>query len=122
MIRPLRDILVLRPLTEPGRYGSLYLPDLELSGNKSSVTCEVLAAGPGHHERHLEGSKAKVPGADTGDTWRGRYKRRFHPTTVKPGDRVSIVSYGAHCAGEEIRHEGETLVLIRERDINGIAT
>ena len=37
-----------------------------------------------------------------------------------PGTRVHLNAYGEHLAGEEIIHEGEKLILIRERDINGV--
>jgi co-chaperonin GroES (HSP10) len=46
MIRPLRDLLVIRPEKTPGMVGGIHLPDLGLSGNKGSVYCRVVAAGP----------------------------------------------------------------------------
>lgn len=39
---------------------------------------------------------------------------------AKVGDRVHVTAYGAHVAGIEIVHEGQQLVLNRERDINGV--
>lgn len=36
------------------------------------------------------------------------------------GKRVHLSTYGTHWAGTEIRENGKLLVLIRERDINGI--
>lgn len=36
------------------------------------------------------------------------------------GDRAHLSAYGHHWAGVEIREEGKLLVLIRERDLNGI--
>ncbi len=108
MISPLRDLLLLRPIEAPGRLGLLWVPDIGKSGNKSSVVCDVLAVGPGWHERHFEGPK------------KGLLRARFNKMTVKPGDKVSIAAYGGHFAGDEVEHNGEILVLIRERDINGL--
>lgn len=45
-LKPLRDLLVLRPLEKPGMIGSLHIPDFEKQANKTGVWCEVLAAGP----------------------------------------------------------------------------
>ena len=39
---------------------------------------------------------------------------------AKVGKRVHLSTYGTHWAGTEIRENGKLLVLIRERDINGI--
>lgn len=38
----------------------------------------------------------------------------------KVGDRVHVTAYGSHLAGVELNHDGQKLVLIRERDINGV--
>jgi|HubBroStandDraft_3_1064219.scaffolds.fasta_scaffold94491_2 co-chaperonin GroES (HSP10) len=108
MLRPLRDLLVLRPLTQPGRLGLLWVPDLELSGNKNSAVCEVLAVGPGVQDRHTRGPKTGKPFGP------------IVPCSCKPGDKVRVDAYGSHFAGDEVEHEGEKLVVIRERDIIGI--
>ena len=60
MIRPLRDLLVIRPDKKPGMVGALHLPDIGLSGNKSDVTCTVVAAGP-KVELAMAGTKVLVP-------------------------------------------------------------
>lgn len=39
---------------------------------------------------------------------------------VKKGDRVNLSVYDKKAAGTEIEHGGEKLILIKERDINGI--
>lgn len=89
MIRPLRDLIVIRPLAVPGKVGLIHLPDLGMSSNKSGCVCEVIAAGP------------KVEAAFV-------------------GVKVHVPAYGSHPAGDEVVCEGETLTIIRERDINGI--
>ena len=108
MIRPLRDLLLIKPDKTPGMVGLLQMPDIGFSGNKSWSVCEVLAAGPGFHPMIHDGPK------------KGRYRSRFVPTTAKPGDKVVVEAYGEHVAGDEITVDGETLTLIRERDIVGI--
>lgn len=108
MIRPLRDLLVIRPEKTPGMIGALHVPDIGLSGNKATCVCEVMAAGPGFHPRIHDGRK------------KGLYRERFVPTQSKVGDRVLVESYGSHPAGDEVICDGETLVMVRERDIVGI--
>ena len=39
---------------------------------------------------------------------------------VKPGQNVHLSVYDKKAAGTEIEHLGEKLILIKERDINGI--
>lgn len=46
MIRPLRDVLVLRPLAQPGKIGLLHIPDTEKQRDKTGAWAEVVAAGP----------------------------------------------------------------------------
>ena len=89
MIRPLRDLLIIRPEKPPGMVGALHLPDIGLSGNKSGCPCVVVAAGP-----------------------------KVELATV--GKRVLVPAYGSHPAGDEVQFGGETLTLIRERDIHGV--
>ena len=60
MIRPLRDLLVIKPDKEPGKIGLIFLPDLGMSGNKSGCVCEVVAAGPKVQLAKV-GSKVLVP-------------------------------------------------------------
>jgi co-chaperonin GroES (HSP10) len=101
MIRPLRDLLVIRraPGHEPPEMlGGIHLPDyrtrtdepgIRLS-NATGAVCEVLAAGP--------------------------------KCDVKVGQLVHVKDYGGHLAGDEFTHDGKTLTIIRERDLNGICT
>lgn len=46
MIRPLRDLLVIKPDKEPGRIGLIFIPDMGSSGNKTGCVCTVMAKGP----------------------------------------------------------------------------
>lgn len=46
MIRPLRDVLVLEPLAEPGMVGLIHIPDFKKQANKTGGYCRVVAAGP----------------------------------------------------------------------------
>ncbi len=42
-------------------------------------------------------------------------------TTATVGSRVVVESYGIHPAGDEVIVNGQTLAMIRERDIVGLA-
>ena len=46
MIRPLRDLLVIRPDKPPGIIGAIHIPDMGTTANKSPCVCTVIAAGP----------------------------------------------------------------------------
>jgi chaperonin GroES len=97
-IRPLSDYLVLRPLTKPGMVGALYLPDCDSIDVKNGTRCEVVAVGPGRRQ-------------SSGD---------LIPMEVKVGDHVHLTAYGTTAAGMNVEVNGEKLVMIRARDINGI--
>ena len=88
-IRPLRDLLVIRALVQPGMIGGIHIPDSGLQRDKTGVWAEVVAAGP-------DVELAKV------------------------GTRVHVCAYGSHLAGDEIVVGGETVTMIRERDVNGV--
>ena len=60
MIRPLRDLLVIRPEKTPGMVGLIHLPDLGTSANKSGCICVVVAAGP-KAEHAKVGTRVVVP-------------------------------------------------------------
>ncbi len=92
MIRPIRDMLVLRIVKEPGKIGRLFMPDLGTMQNKNGCVCEVVAAGP-KAVLAKPGKKVHVPAY--GD---------------KPASDM------------EINHEGEKVILIAERDITGVLT
>lgn len=89
MIRPLRDLLVLEPLTKPGKVGLIIIPDSGRQRDKTGGYCKVIAAGP-------------------------------KCVLAKVGDRVHVTAYGDHYAGDPFEHEGKKVLLLRERDINGV--
>ena len=60
MIRPLRDLIVIRPLKVPGMIGSLYIPDTGSGRDKTGCVCEVVAAGP-KVEAAFVGVRVHVP-------------------------------------------------------------
>lgn len=39
---------------------------------------------------------------------------------AKVGDRILVQAYGSHPAGDEVMVDGETMTMIRERDIDGV--
>lgn len=59
MIRPLRDLLVIRPLKQPGMIGLIHIPDTERCRDKTGVWAEVVAAGPKVELAHV-GTKVHV--------------------------------------------------------------
>lgn len=91
MIRPLRDLLVLRPIGgAPNKVGAIWLPDLQTARTAGSGRLTVLAAGP-------------------------------KCLAVKPLDVVAVKAYDGEYANDTlVEHEGEKLVVIRERDIIGV--
>ena len=93
-ISPLRDYLVIRPITRPGMIGGLYLPESPDFDNKNGLLAEVIAAGP-------------ECGPD--EFWK-----------VEVGDTVHVAAYGATAAGAKIKLGDETVILIRARDITGV--
>jgi len=91
-IVPLGDRVVLRREDpETTTSGGIVLPD---TARDKPQKGEVIAVGDGHQTK--DGKK--------------------HPLTVKPGDRVIFSSY----AGDEIKLDDETLLLMRESDILAI--
>ncbi len=112
MIRPLRDLLVLRPINRtPGKVGYLWMPDCGNADLATSGLCEVVAVGPGARAVRFE------------DRRRRRVVRKgpFVPCACKVGDRVQLKAYDGKYAHERIvEHEGEQLIIVRERDIVGI--
>ncbi len=88
-IKPLYDRVVIRRLAaETTTKSGIVIPD---TATEKPTQGEVLAAGPGTKLRN-------------GDT---------QSLSVKKGDRVLLGQY----AGSEFKHQGETLVIVRESDI-----
>lgn len=92
MIRPLGDYLVLQPFGK--KPGMVGLLHMPDTGTLATATgCLCRVLAAG-------------PKADQ----------------VKAGDVVHLKAYGAHPAGLKVLHEGKALVMIRQRDINGVVT
>ena len=102
-LKPMNDWAVIRPSDAAEKTaGGLYIPDSAKEKPQEGV---VEAIGPGAFEEEKYGKKKDLT-----------KKRKFNPTTVKPGDLVLYERY----AGQTYAIEGEDLVLVRERDILGI--
>ncbi len=103
-LRPLHDWAVIHPSKENEMTaGGLYIPDTAKGKPQEGV---VEAVGPGAYEAEKRGRKKKEEGK----------KRKFIPTSVKPGDHVIYERY----AGQNYKINGEERILVRERDILGI--
>ena len=91
-VRPLFDNVVVRRLDPNATTaGGILIPD---SASEKSNQGEVIAVGPG---RPLDNGSLR-------------------PLSVKPGDRVLFSSY----ASNEIKLNGEKVLIIKETDILGI--
>ncbi len=103
-IRPLHDWAVIQPSTgNEMTAGGLHIPDSAKGKPQEGV---VEAIGPGAYEAEKRGKKKEEEGK----------KRKFIPTSVKPGDHVIYERY----AGQNYKINGEERILVRERDILGI--
>lgn len=90
-IRPLGDRVVVKVVKEEKTAGGLYLPD---NAQEKPQTGEILAVGPG---KVLDnGSRQTVD--------------------VAVGDRVLFAKY----SGTEVKLDGETYLLLAEKDILGV--
>lgn len=91
-VRPLYDNVVVRRLdANATTAGGIVIPD---SANEKSNQGEVIAVGPGSL-------------LDNGS---------LRPLSVKPGDRVLFSSY----ASNEIKLNGEKVLILKETDILGV--
>lgn len=90
VVQPLRDRVILKRIEEEQEEGGIIIPD---AVKEKSQEAEVLAVGPGRWEF---GS--------------------FIETTVKPGDIVLFNKY----AGNETKHKGQEVIILREDDILAI--
>lgn len=91
-IRPLRDRIVIKRITEKKTAGGIVIPDT--ASDTKPMIGEVLAVGPG-----------KI--LENGTTLE---------SSLKVGDKVLFGKY----AGTEVELLGEQLVVMREDDIMGI--
>lgn len=92
-IRPLGDRVVVKIVKEEKTAGGLVLPD---TAQEKPQTGEIVAVGPG---KMLEnGSRATMD--------------------VKEGEKILFAKY----SGTEVKLEGETYLLIAEKDILGVVS
>ena len=90
-LRPLQDrVLVRRVEPETKTSGGIFIPDL---AQEKPVEGEVIAVGPGIRDEH----------------------GNLHPLDVAPGDRVLFGKW----SGNEIKLDGEELVIMKETDLMG---
>jgi len=102
-LKPLYDWAVVLPSgAEEMSAGGIYIPDTARSKPHEGV---VESVGPGAYEEEKRGKKKDK-----------EKKRRFIPTTVKPGDLVLYERYG----GQTYTIDNEERILVRERDILGV--
>jgi chaperonin GroES len=88
---PLYDRVLVRRIEEESKVGSIIIPD---TAKEKPLMGEVLAAGPG--KLHVGGTISQM--------------------AVKPGDKIYFLKY----SGQEIKVDGEELLVIREDEIVGI--
>jgi chaperonin GroES len=91
-LRPLQDrVLIRRVEPETKTSGGIFIPD---TAQEKPVEGEVIAVGPGIRDEH----------------------GNLHPLDVAPGDRVLFGKW----SGNEIKLEGEELVIMKETDLMGV--
>jgi chaperonin GroES len=88
MIRPMKDIVLIKPEPTPEKIGNLYVPPGQ---QYLSHRGTVIAVGPGLHDR----------------------RGRFVPTTIQPGDDVLY----SPVESAQTRIDGERLVVVREAGV-----
>jgi chaperonin GroES len=91
-LRPLQDrVLIRRVEPETKTLGGIFIPDM---AQEKPVEGEVIATGPGTRDEH----------------------GKLHPLDVKAGDRVLFGKW----SGNEIKLDGEELVIMKETDLMGV--
>jgi chaperonin GroES len=91
-LRPLQDrVLIRRVEPETKTPGGIFIPD---TAQEKPVEGEVIAVGPGIRDEH----------------------GKLHPLDVAPGDRVLFGKW----SGNEIKLDGEELVIMKENDLMGV--
>ncbi len=110
-LRPLRDNILIRPLKwEPSKL-------LEVVRHGRPLRGEVVAVGPGTHERKYKRDHA-------GQKVSYKLAKHFRRMEVKVGDTVEIGGLNAfdglgYCF-TELNVNGETLLMCQEADVCGI--
>jgi chaperonin GroES len=91
-LRPLQDrVLIRRVESETKTAGGIFIPD---TAQEKPMEGEVIAVGPGIRDQ--EG--------------------KLHPLDVRSGDRVLFGKW----SGNEIKLDGEELMIMKESDIIGV--
>ena len=91
-LRPLQDrVLIRRVDPEMKTPGGIFIPDM---AQEKPVEGEVIATGPGTRDE----------------------QGKLHPLDVKAGDRVLFGKW----SGNEIKLDGEELVIMKESDLMGV--
>ena len=91
-LRPLQDrVLIRRVEPETKTPGGIFIPD---TAQEKPVEGQVIAVGPGTRDEH----------------------GKLHPLDVKAGDCVLFGKW----SGNEIKVDGEELVIMREADLMGV--
>jgi chaperonin GroES len=91
-LRPLQDrVLIRRVEPETKTPGGIFIPD---TAQEKPVEGEVIAVGPGTRDEN----------------------GKLHPLDVKTGDRVLFGKW----SGNEIKVDGEELVIMKEADLMGV--
>ena len=91
-LRPLQDrVLIRRVEPETKTPGGIFIPD---TAQEKPVEGEVIAVGPGIRDEH----------------------GKLHPLDVAPGDLVLFGKW----SGNEIKLDGEELVIMKETDLMGV--
>lgn len=103
-MQPLQDWVLIEPAeAEDKTDGGVVIPD---TAQEKSVEGKVLAVGKGRWE---------TPEQKWGRKPKGKEEKVFHPTVLKPGDRVLYEKYGT----TPVDLDGTELVLVRESDVLG---
>ena len=91
-LRPLQDrVLIRRVEPETKTSGGIFIPDM---AQEKPVEAEVIAVGPGIRDQ----------------------QGKLHPLDVAPGDRVLFGKW----SGNEVKLDGEELVIVKEADLMGV--
>ncbi len=102
-IRPLHDWVVIQKAeAEEKSPGGIIIPEV---AKEKPQWGTVVAAGPGAYKAEKGKDKDK-----------GKEKKMFVPTEVKPGDRVLYEKYMA----KDVETDGEEVTMVREEYILGV--
>jgi len=103
-MQPLQDWVLIEPAEAAEKTaGGVVIPD---TAKEKPVEGKVLAVGKGRWE---------TPEKKWGSKPKGKEKKVFNPTVLKPGDQVLYEKYGT----TPVDLDGTELVLVRESDVLG---